>query len=219
MKKKVSKKTSSRMKKKPFITNKALIKILIFIVALLVLYAAYASLAGLPVEPSYEYNGYMFERSPDGFWKIPLQAWYGERNFFFYNHPSDLEHYGYDPRVNSYLARVHQNGGEVIIALDPEYANQTAGAMASVEVAKVTSQVFGMRTNAAYSEPIQGHDDLPIANCANASSEVFILNVKLNGNNSIGMQEDFCAALYAETPRDAVNLASLFVYKNLGIMK
>ena len=209
------------MKKKgtPYITNKTLMGILIFILVILIAYVAYASFITPTQEESYVYNGYEFEFSPDGFWKIPLQAWYGERNFFFYNHPSDLEQYSYDPRVNTYLSIVHRNSGEVIIALDPEYANETAGAMASVEVAKVTSQIFGMPTSAAYTQLIPGDDDLPIANCDNASEQVFILNVKLNGNNSVGIERDFCAALYAETPRDAVNLASLFVYKNLGIMK
>ncbi len=210
-----------RVKKRqdPYITNKVLVGVLLFVLVVLVAFVVYRLIPVSPQDSPYVYNGYEFELSPDGFWRVPLQAWYGERNFFFYNHPSDLEHYPYDPRVNTYLAAVHQNGGEVIIALDPEYANETAGAMASVEVAKVTSQIFGMPTSAAYTEPIPGDDDLPVANCNNASPQVFVLNVKLNGNNSVGIQQDFCAALYAETPRDAVNLASLLVYKNLGIMK
>ncbi len=219
MKKAVKKKKSGGAEKKPFISNKALVQILVLLGILLLIYVAYALLSSLKEEKSYEYNGYEFVLSQDGFWRIPLQAWYGERYFFFYNHPSDVEGYDYDPRVNTYLAIVHRNSGGVVIALDPEYAHEPAGSMASVEVAKITSQIFGMPTTAAYTSPIPGEDDLPIVNCNNASEELFVLNVRLNGNNSVGIERDFCAALYAETPRDAVNLASLFVYKNLGIMK
>ena len=195
-------------------------KILVIISILILLgYFVYSTFAGIDIDVENDlsvYNGFPFEETPDGFWKTVLRTWQGDQEFLFYYHPLELEELYFDPSINPNLSVVQVNDGALYISVVPEIADQGVAAIAGVEISRVTSKVFGIYTRGALTEDMPGHDG-PVASCSDASPELFVVELRVNGTNEV-LAGDFCAVLYAEEPEDLIKLADLFVYKAYGVM-
>lgn len=162
------------------------------------------------------YNGFEFSQGPDGFYYVEINTAVGDQVVPFYHHPSELEDIPFNQSALTALAIVQNNQGNVKIALDTRFSNDSYVVVAGVEVSKITGKVFYMPTTSAFTEPIANITKYYTCDNASPTSYVVLFNQSdENRIDSIG----YCTVLQATTARESVKLANLLVYKALGVMK
>ena len=187
-----------------------------FWVLFVVVFLAIVSVFIFWPEPDTSYNGFEFVQGPDGFYYVEINTAVGDQVVPFYHHPRELENISFDSDSISALATAQANRADVKIALDTRFANDSYIVVAGVEISKITGKVFVMPTTSAFTEPISNTSRT--YTCDDASPQSYVILFNQSPENKVE-SHGFCTVLQAESAREAVKVANLFVYKALGVMK
>ncbi|MFA6072508.1 MAG: hypothetical protein WC758_00145 [Candidatus Woesearchaeota archaeon] len=198
--------------------NNWLILVGVVIVALIILLIVFWSdIFPAQVELPNSYNGYLFEKSDQmGLWVVNIKTLRGEIPVEFYFHPSELVEFEFDKRMLAGFYVVKSNKGNVSIGYDVNLSTVGTAAIAGSEISKITGKVLNMGTKAGFVEYI-GEPTIPVINCSIANKTNFVIEIRLGDKNVIDYK-NYCAVIYAITPKDAVMLADFFDYNILKII-
>ena len=190
--------------------------LIITIVSILIVLAIGFYLFYSPDDSTLTYNDFNFQRGVDGFYYVELNTMFGDQIVPFYYHPNNLTNIDFNKTALDALRQIQLNDGNVKIAIDAEFKNDSHIIVAGVEISKITGRVFGMPTTSAFTQPIGDVNKSYTCEDANNSSFVILFN-KSNEKNI--QYTNFCTILNAPNGKDAIMLADLFVFSALGVMK
>lgn len=169
-----------------------------------------------PVDYTF-YNDYEFKKV-DGFenvWETSIRVGASEEKIKVRYHPLDLEDIPYDANATSLLYFAQKANSEVVISFsrDVLYIESGKITLAGYDLTRVLSYFFGFKINVSG----EGLEDYDWIGCDMSSPEQVVVTLK-KGPARIE-SSPFCVDLYFDTPDEAVQVSSLFIYNLLGIMR
>ena len=159
------------------------------------------------------YNDFQF-RQDGKLWETIVQVGDSERIMPFHYHPAEVDKLSFDNRIPGRFNIARQFDASVVVSIGNGLEEERNAAIAGVEISKITSQIYGMPTTAAFSEQ---YENFSQANCADSNQTNYVFWITL-GNETKVSTIDFCTIIEAPTSEDTVKLADLTAYKLLGVI-
>lgn len=221
-----SEKKKKNIKKNRYKTFLIIFLSFVFLVFLFVLLANYKITNSVkpPVVNSntYDfYNGFVFVEHPQikNVWSTTIKIGSVEQVMEFRYHPLDLENYSFNSDINQYVFISQALDSDFFISFTPEALNSGSGhvSLTGYELARVFRTVLGFNVFIGVTESVDNLDDYEVISCENASNETLVLEIDKGDTGFVS--EGYCIRLFFDEPEDSLKMASLLIYKLLGIME
>lgn len=161
------------------------------------------------------YNGFDFTPAQGGLWITRIDVRKQPYDIPFYFHPRDTEDIIIEGNVTQPIMR---KPAQVVISIDPNEPSKVV--VGGVEVARIIGtkyNIYNIPTSSALSKPSASKVDIPILSCANATSDMVVVEFKKGRTNAIGTNGN-CVVIQYTDANESVRVADRYAYMLLKIM-
>ena len=171
---------------------------------------------GVSTEPRI-YNGHTFVQTSPVSVQTVVRTAEGEVSKEFREYPGDIDHYVYNNEFSLPLRLAQESNGTVYVSVGPDFVTRGEAAIASIELVKVTSGVFGIETKSAVTQ--KGVvDDKPVVTCENATPITPVIKL-VNSSETLIQNSGSCITLEAKSGEELIEIADVVAYSLLGIIE
>lgn len=164
----------------------------------------------------YEYNGFKFYKTEDGFWTTLIESKGQLYTIPFYYHPKELEDIQIEKNIEDKILKNYVK--EIYISFDPDAGSVPV--IGGVEISRITGfryNLFNIPTRSALSREDDKGVETIIKNCSDAGNGTIVILFQKADYNKIYLDKDCIILNYNET-NSSIKVADRFVYTLLKIM-